>query len=684
MLCLRSRNNLILVIGLAFLLLVLCSWSAPISREFSDAQQAVELSDTARLRVLLEEGRHLSHQEHWRESLLPLHEAYDLAQRLHHTDMHLEVSNCLYNSYYELGALDTAAIYADQLLTLARQIKDVKWEMSAWNKKAILYSTNLAQESAYEAYQKAYALAILLNDTKSQVAFSSNMGIIFGQQRQYDKARAYFRKALDIGRLTSDSSLITLGAMNISRAFTEEQQFDSAGLYIGLAHEASLAIMNDDPAHYYGVIDFQGLLALKKGELELAEIRYKRLEHIYSKNQQVVNLAEVHSRLAEVSMARKNYQQAIDLAKSCLDLLQGVPAEEVRESALLILNQAYSKLGDFEDAFEYGERYRRLRDSSYNQEVTRLTAEMASQFELSQKERENDELAEEARHQKEVARQRTIIALTSGIAVLVIFSLLLFFFQKNRHRRQMNKKLEATVEDRTAQLQSTNLKLQKYNEELRTFGHITSHDLKEPLRNISGFARLLEKRLGANLDEENREFLSYIKQNTAQMHELIEDILVYSTLDDRPIKFREVDLMTVMTKVKNSLCTLIEEQHGQIIYKELPTILSNDGQLFMILKNLVENGLKYNESAVPRVEITYSAGGRCHQIFVRDNGIGITQEYHEQIFQSLKRLHNRKEYSGTGMGLAISRKIAIRLGGDVQVRNSGENGSLFLLTLPIV
>lgn len=137
---------------------------------------------------------------------------------------------------------------------------------------------------------------------------------------------------------------------------------------------------------------------------------------------------------------------------------------------------------------------------------------------------------------------------------------------KYRHKKQLNRQLEATVKDRTAALQASNQQLKKKVEELRTFGHITSHDLKEPLRNISGFSSLLERKLAAELDGEGREFLAYIKQNTHQMHELIQDILTYATIEDQPFEKKPVELMEVMASVKDQLNALIEEKNGLILY----------------------------------------------------------------------------------------------------------------------
>lgn len=640
-------------------------------------------SDTTEARQLIEKAQSYFKQEQYQASVECLHRAETLTKPLHITRMCIMICRNMFAAYQELGKLDSALIYADMLLGDARKIRDPEAEMDAWNFKAILYNANLELDSAMNSYKKAHQLAITLNDKVAQAIYSSNMGIIFGQQRQYEKAYTYFREAYMIGREIGDSSMIALGAMNIGRGLAEEEKFDSAKFYLVKAERAAYAVREEDPGLYNGVLSFQALLNLHQGNYERAETQYQQLAEIYSQNDQSIYLAEVYGYLAEINYAQKNYLNAINYGLLDLNLIKDIPAQEIREKALLVLTKAYGELRNYKEAFYYGEQYRQIRDSSYGAEVTRLVAEVESKYELDQKNSENYQLSMEAQQQKSLARQRTIIALVTSLITLLILGILFFFNLEYRHKKQLNRQLEATVKDRTAELESTNIQLKKSIEELRTFGHITSHDLKEPLRNISGFSSLLERRLDYKLDDDSREFLHYIKQNTHQMHELIEDILAYSTLDDQPFINQPVDLQEMVNKAKDNLSTLIQERNGSVQYDSMPVITNNEAQVFMVLKNLIENGLKYNRSEQPEVYLRYDRIDDKHHLYVSDNGIGIPAEYQDQIFQLFKRLHNRSEFSGTGMGLAISKKIAQRLGGELIVRSNGKKGSTFIVVLPV-
>lgn len=646
-------------------------------------QPAPSASDTIKARKLIEQAQEYYAIEAYQKSVECLHQAELLTKPLRISRMSVVIDRNMFAAYLELGKLDSAAIYADLLLEEARKIKNAEAEMDAWNSKAMLYSSNLFLDSALHAYQRACDLAMTLNNQNALATFSSNMGIIFGQQRQYEKAIDYFRRAYDIGREINDSILITLGSLNIGRGYTEGATFDSAAYYLNIAEETARRMIANEPSMYNSVLNFKALLHLHQGNYEQAEVQFQELVEIYSNNQQHTYLAEVYGRLAQIALKTEDYRQAVQYGRMNLDLVKDLPAEEAREKALLVLTQAYGRLQDYEEAYKFGEQYRQLRDSSYGEEVTRLVAEMESKYELEKKNAENYELSLEAQRQTLLARRRTNIALVAGLITLLILAVLFYFNQEYRHKKQLNLQLEATVRERTTELETTNEELKKYIEELRTFGYITSHDLKEPLRNISGFSSLLEKRFGQMLDTESREFLDYIKRNTRQMHEMIEDIMIYSTVSDQPTVRKVVDINRVAAKVEGHLKILITACDGNLRYQDLPVITSNESQLFMVLKNLIENGFRYNRSASPEVNLRYERAGALHHFYIEDNGIGIPEEYQDQIFLPFKRLHNRSEFSGTGMGLSIGKKIAVRMGGDLQVQRSTKSGSVFVFTLPV-
>lgn len=249
--------------------------------------------------------------------------------------------------------------------------------------------------------------------------------------------------------------------------------------------------------------------------------------------------------------------------------------------------------------------------------------------------------------------------------------------------KDKNEHLEDRVRARTADLVKINEELQQKNEALKRFAYIASHDLKEPIRNISSFVGLIRRKIDRDLPEEILEYFDFIKRNTQMMHHLVTDILEYSQVTNEVIQLEKVDLTQLFTKVEFFLKDLIAEKESVIVYPDkLPVIWSRENFLFMVFKNLINNGLKYNKSDQAVVEIAFTEDTDFYNFSVKDNGIGMAPEYHEQIFEMFKRLHNRQEYLGSGIGLAICKRIVMRLHGRISVESELGQGSIFHVQLP--
>lgn len=224
--------------------------------------------------------------------------------------------------------------------------------------------------------------------------------------------------------------------------------------------------------------------------------------------------------------------------------------------------------------------------------------------------------------------------------------------------------------------------LERSNKELAQFAYIASHDLQEPLRTVAGFTQLIEKRYKDKLDKDGREFIDYIIDGTVRMHLMINDLLVYSRLNTGDKSFKMVDCNDVMEKALQNLKAQIAQRKAAVTSDKLPTVYGERTQLLHLFQNLISNGIKYNDKEIPEIHVSAKKLNGQWFFSFSDNGIGIESKYHEKIFNIFYRLHGKGEYSGTGIGLAICRKIVEAHGGRIWVESWIGKGSVFYFTIP--
>ena len=236
------------------------------------------------------------------------------------------------------------------------------------------------------------------------------------------------------------------------------------------------------------------------------------------------------------------------------------------------------------------------------------------------------------------------------------------------------KKLEQKINQYSKELERSNV-------ELSNFGSIVAHDLGAPLRAVSGFAGLLQKRYKEKLDAEADEYISHIVEGTGRMQHLIKDLLEYARVGTSSKPLVQVDVNIIIEKALANLMFEITESRAVITADTLPTVSADDTRLIQLFQNLVGNALKYRTNT-PHIYISAERKDGEWLFRISDNGIGIEPRQFERIFQIFQRLHTREEYSGTGIGLAICKKIVERLGGRIWVESKPGEGSTFFFTLP--
>ncbi len=225
-------------------------------------------------------------------------------------------------------------------------------------------------------------------------------------------------------------------------------------------------------------------------------------------------------------------------------------------------------------------------------------------------------------------------------------------------------------------------KLARSNKELEEFAYIVSHDLQEPLRMVSSYVQLLEKRYGDKLDSDAGEFIEFAVDGAKRMQRLINDLLLYSRVRSTGKPPEPVEMERTLKAVCDNLKIAIEECDAQVTHDELPVVAADVTQMAQLLQNLVGNAVKFRGKEPPRVHVSAARDGTMWRFAVRDNGIGIAEKDRKRIFLVFQRLHRRGDYSGTGIGLAVAKQIIERHGGRIRVACEPGAGTTFEFTLP--
>lgn len=327
----------------------------------------------------------------------------------------------------------------------------------------------------------------------------------------------------------------------------------------------------------------------------------------------------------------------------------------------------------------------------YMNEIKKIVNEMTAA--------EDDLLTKRREDVSEGRQQSLILSLVSlGVSVVLLLSVYLFVGRNAKANqavadllRLANEDLEEKVKERTATITRYSRELERSNRELQDFAFVASHDLQEPLRKIRAFGDRLQTKYSQILDEQGADYIARMRSAAERMSNLISDLLTYSRVVTKQQTLEIIPLNDIVTQVMDDLEVKIEETKAQIHIDPLPEIECAPWQMKQLFQNLLGNALKFTRKGIPPVIQIHSRplpekaaleGVSWHEITVRDNGIGFDEQYVDRIFSPFQRLHQRGEYEGTGIGLAVCRRIIERHDGRITATSHPGEGSTFLIELP--
>ena len=240
----------------------------------------------------------------------------------------------------------------------------------------------------------------------------------------------------------------------------------------------------------------------------------------------------------------------------------------------------------------------------------------------------------------------------------------------------------AQLQGEIAAREQTQSALQRSNLELEQLAYVASHDMQEPLRMIASYLQLVVQRYDDKLDADGREFIGYAVDGAKRMQALINDLLTYSRVGTKGRPPERTDCATVVGTAISHLQVVMAESGASVTTGTLPEVMADGPQLVQLFQNLIANAIKFHGDEAPRVRIDCEPAEGEWRFSVRDNGIGISPDYFERIFVLFQRLHTRRQYPGTGIGLALCKKIVERHGGRIWVESTEGHGSVFRFTIP--
>jgi signal transduction histidine kinase/Tfp pilus assembly protein PilF len=581
----------------------------------------------------------------------------------------------LFSGHFFKGSnLDSLRRYAqlleDQRLLMGDSIGMIE---SYW--ASAMYYGNVGQPvKEIEAYQNALRLVRAYQPSEQQEAkLLTNIGGVFFSQYRADKALEYFNESLTMEQPPINRGYALANIGNVYHVLLDS--IEKAQPF----YDEALAIFDqeNDLGAKAQLLTAKGSYFDTLNRFETAYEYHAEALKITLEHQVDYSLPEVYQGLTSHYRKRNDFKKSIEFGEKALKELEKQGNYYQSETIFKSLSKAYLGNGNYKRAWEVGQELKVVQDSISNIELRNRVEELNSSFTLQQKEIENELL-------KKTVQNSNITAIALVLGLILVGSWGISVYRSNKRKQVYNEELEAKVQERTEEVQKANAELERNNEELRTFNYIASHDLKEPIRGIGNYIQLIERKVPEDLKAETNSYFDYVNNSTARLYTLLEDISQYSRLSNlQDVAKESINLNELVQQIEVENAETIQKYGGKIIYQELPIISSSHSLVFTIFKNLIENGLKFNQSEIPTVKIDHQLTGNHHEFTFSDNGIGIDPDYFDKIFVMFKRLQNRQEYEGTGIGLAIVKLLTSKIGGQIEVKSKPQQGSQFTIKLPV-
>ncbi|MEO0898464.1 MAG: ATP-binding protein [Bacteroidota bacterium] len=612
----------------------------------------------------------------------------ELAQRLEDYQMEFFFLHYIGAMFYNPGddynqSLENL-LRAEKIANRVRSIDSTE-RVRNYVKIAEVFNTMGNFEKALEYNLEARELAEEIKDTASLALSSRIFGVIYWGQNKYDEALRNFRMSLDLHQQLQQSDQLsamearenginyytTLASIGVSYLLRSDS-LDKAKYFIDRSHRIA-----DSLEHSYGKAYSEALMGnyyQKRKDYDEALVHMKEAVSMVERLKLKRELVLFTIRMADLYMLKKQNKKAGEVLRNAEQIAENLNSPNLLRNIYYSKSRVYEKEGNIQLAYVYFKKYHQLKDSLTDVEGISQLAKVEQQFVVDEKDKEIEDL-----QKAQKSSNRLMVWLAFFLAIFFLGVIIALGYQRNKQLLDLNQILE----QKNDEIRRQNERLASSNEDLRQFAHVSSHDLREPLRSIGCFASLLKNKHYDQIDEESNEFIDFIVQGVDRMDKLLSDLLAYSVVGIFQTDYEEVDINYMITDIIGKLKKEKGSAGVKIKLSGLPIIQANKGQITQLFQHLIDNAIKFRSDKFPQIEIRAEKRGRKYLFSVEDNGIGMEKEYKEKIFGLFLRLHNRKsQYQGTGVGLSICKKIVEQHKGRIWIDSEPGVGTTVFFTLP--
>lgn len=576
------------------------------------------------------------------------------------------------NGHYKIGSPpDTSTSYYEKAMLSAQEIGDHYTHAASLNNLGLVANTHGGYKNGAQYLQRALKVfdehVKDVGKTGLRCLILANLGNSYFQLGEFDRSFDFQTQSIELARKHNIRFIPAQYLDDLARSAASMKKYKLAEQYYNEALKLQTEI-GDYQSSIHAYLHFMEMKMAQKDYTEAAVLGRKSVG-IAVEREFPILVADGLNKLSEVARLQGDIDKAVELADSAMMVARSIFNIRHERTASYNLAQALALKQDYSSAFSQLLHHHRLNDSIVREDEKAITKEVKAQYQNQLFEEKVEMLEGKQQAQRNSIKLLVVLIIMTIILLAVISSNLLKRNHVNRIIRDKNAVLEEYI---------------AYNLQLENFAYIASHDLKSPLRNVVSFSQLLARRIKDKITSEEKDYLNFIISGTKEMTSLIDDLLNYSLVQREKLNVEQINVQELWQRIVTRNKPLIEEAGAEVSIEVPATTIHGDAiKLNQLLENLFTNAIKFHQPGdTPKVEIKFEEKEESYHFEVKDYGIGIDTQYFEKIFMVFKRLHSKKDFEGTGIGLAICKKIVEQHQGKIWVESQVGEGTSFFFTLP--